>query len=187
MTKMIVIGDIHVKVTNIEEINLLLEKLINLTAEKKPDYIVILGDTLHLFERLHTTALNKAYEIIDKLRQFSPIYVLVGNHDLENNMLFLSERHWLNGLKEWENVVVVDTVKTLTIENKLFMFCPYVPNGRFIEALNTCEDENWKKATCIFAHQEFHGCSMNAITSVQGDRWKAKYPNVISGHIHTKQ
>ena len=104
-----------------------------------------------------------------------------------NASQFLTENHWLNGMKDWDNVVVVDKIQTLKKDNQLFMFCPFVPNGRFIEALNTCTEERWKKAHCIFAHQEFYGCSMNAITSVEGDRWKKRYPNVISGHIHSRQ
>ena len=28
---------------------------------------------------------------------------------------------------------------------------------------------------------------MNAVTSVEGDKWKDTFPNVISGHIHAKQ
>ena len=187
MTTFIVVGDPHIKTTNIPEFNLFLERLLILIEDRKPDFIVDLGDTLNDHERLHTTALNKAYEFIDKLRNLAPTYVLVGNHDATTNTIFLTDNHWLNGMKEWKNVVVVDTVRTLKVNNQLFMFCPYVPNGRFIEALDTCQEESWKKATCIFAHQEFYGCSMNAITSVEGDRWKESYPNVISGHIHAKQ
>lgn len=187
MTKFIVIGDPHIKVSNIEEVNLLIERLIQLIKDNQPDFIVVLGDVLHDHERLHTTALNKAYEFIDKLRSIVPTYVLVGNHDMTSNQNFLNQNHWLNGMKEWDNVTIVDVVHTLNHDNKLFFFCPYVPNGRFIEALDTYEKESWKKATCIFAHQEFYGCAMNAITSVEGDKWDLKYPHIISGHIHSKQ
>lgn len=187
MTKFIVIGDPHIKVSNIEEVNLLIDKLLQLVKDKQPDFIVILGDVLHDHERLHTTALNKAYEFIDKLRSLVPTYVLVGNHDMTSNQNFLNQNHWLNGMKEWDNVTIVDVVHTLKHDNKLFFFCPYVPNGRFIEALETYEKKSWKKATCIFAHQEFYGCAMNTITSVEGDKWDLKFPHVISGHIHSKQ
>jgi len=103
-----------------------------------------------------------------------------------NNQQFLNENHWMNGMKEWENVTIVDKVTTLDLDDQLYVFCPYVPNGRFIEALDTCK-ERWMDASCIFAHQEFYGCAMNAITSVEGDKWKESFPDVISGHIHGKQ
>lgn len=179
------IGDPHVQVTNIPEVNIFIERLVSLAEEKQPDLIIVLGDTLHTHERLHTTALNKAYEMIDKLRMISKTYVLVGNHDMCNNQQFLTDNHWLCGMKEWDNTVIVDKVVSETIKGKKFVFLPYVPPGRFEEALNTMLD--WKDASCIFAHQEFSGCKMGAITSVEGDNWSLDFPPVVSGHIHCRQ
>jgi len=180
------IGDPHIQVNNIPEVDLFIERLINLATEKQPDLIVILGDVLHTHERLHTTALNKAYEMIDNMRLISKTYVLVGNHDMCNNQQFLTENHWLSGMKEWENTIIVDKVMTETIDGEKFVFCPYVSPGRFEEALNTM-DGDWKDASCIFAHQEFAGCKMGAIISVEGDKWSLEYPHVVSGHIHSRQ
>lgn len=107
-----------------------------------------------------------------------------------NNQQYLTENHWLNSMKEWDNTIIVDKVVTEKINDQVFVFVPYVPPGRFEEALNTLDDEyktNWKKANCIFAHQEFFGCKMGAITSVEGDKWPLDYPEVVSGHIHSKQ
>ena len=59
-----------------------------------------------------------------------------------------------------------------------------MPPGRFHEALGT---KKWTDATCIWAHQEFYGCKMGAIVSVEGDKWDLHSPLVISGHIHSKQ
>ena len=180
------IGDPHIQVSNILETDLLIKNLINLAKEKQPDLIIVLGDVLHTHERLHTIALNKAYEMIDKLRLISKTYVLVGNHDMINNQVFLNENHWLSGMKEWSNTVIVDKVLFETIKQEKFVFIPYVPNGRFQEALNTIDDE-WKDASCIFAHQEFAGCKMGAIISVEGDKWPISYPHIVSGHIHSRQ
>ena len=180
------IGDPHIQVANIVETDLLIKGLINLATEKQPDLIIILGDVLHTHERLHTIALNKAYEMIDKLRLISKTYVLVGNHDMINNQVFLNENHWLSGMKEWSNTVIVDKVISETIKEEKFVFIPYVPAGRFQEALNTMDGE-WKDASCIFAHQEFAGCKMGAIISVEGDKWPISYPHIVSGHIHSRQ
>ena len=109
-TTVIFIGDPHIQVENIPEVDLFLEKLIKLVKEKLPDIIIIAGDILHTHERLHTVALNKAYELIDQMRKISKTYLLVGNHDMCNNSQFLTPNHWMNGLKEWNNVIVVDTV-----------------------------------------------------------------------------
>jgi DNA repair exonuclease SbcCD nuclease subunit len=160
--------------------------LISLIREEKPDLVCILGDVLHYHERLITPCLNKACEFISRVRDECLTYVLVGNHDMISHVEFLSDKHWMNALKEWKNIVIVDTVKTLEIKGFNFIFCPYVYPGRFIEALET-EKKDWKSVDCIFAHQEFEGCKMGAIISVEGDKWNTEYPSVISGHIHDNQ
>jgi DNA repair exonuclease SbcCD nuclease subunit len=181
-TRFLCIGDPHFRVENILEVEEFIIKLIPLIKERKPDFIVVLGDLLHTHERLHTIALNKACEFINELRKHAKTFVIVGNHDYIQNQQFLTDNHWMNGLKEWENVVIVDRV----IQYGGFVFSPYVPPGRFEEALNTLEYD-WRNARCIFAHQEFFGCKMGAIVSVDGDKWDESFPFVVSGHIHSKQ
>jgi predicted phosphodiesterase len=183
---MLIIGDMHVKESNIPEVDLFMERILVLAQEKEPDIIVMLGDSLDTFERVHSTALNKACEIIDNLRKIALVIHIVGNHDAGSTS-FLTTNHWMNALKEWENVIVVDKVTTHTINKMTFTFCPYVPVGRFEEALNTLEEFDWKKSKCIFAHQEFSGFKMGSIVSESGDKWSTSYPPIISGHIHLNQ
>ena len=180
------VGDPHIQVANIPEVELLIERLINLATEKQPDLIILAGDLLHTHERLHTLALNKAYEMVDSMRLISKTYVLVGNHDYIQNQQFLTENHWMNGMKEWDNCVIVDKVVTETVQGEKLVFVPYVSPGRFEEALGTSSEE-WRGASCIFAHQEFAGCKMGAIVSVEGDKWPLDYPDIVSGHIHSRQ
>lgn len=92
----------------------------------------------------------------------------------------------MNGMKEWDNTIIVDRVIKYELNNKKFLFSPYVPPGKFIEALNTINEE-WTDSDCIFAHQEFAGCKMGAIISIEGDKWSLDNPLVISGHIHSRQ
>jgi len=183
--KVVFIGDPHFQVGNMVEVDLFLDKIQKLVHVTKPDMIVIAGDILHTHERLHTLALNKAYELVKYMRCIAPTYILVGNHDMCNNQQFLTDNHWMNGMKEWDNVVIVDDVIVNTLGGKKMVFVPYVPPGRFEEALNTVG--GWEDADCIFAHQEFYGCKMGAIVSVEGDKWPLDAPHVVSGHIHSKQ
>lgn len=180
------IGDPHFQVNNIQEVDMFLEKITQLALEKSPDIIVIAGDLLHTHEKLHTIPLNKAYKLVDEMRKISKTYVLVGNHDYQDNSQFLTQNHWMNGMKEWKNTVIVDTVVSEIIRDEKFIFVPYVFPGRFQEALQT-HSESWIDASCIFAHQEFLGCKMGAIVSIDGDKWPLTHPFVISGHIHSKQ
>jgi DNA repair exonuclease SbcCD nuclease subunit len=187
MSNFIVIGDPHFQQTNIVEVDLFIDRLLTLVRNRSVDYIVVLGDVLHFHERVHTTPLNKAYELVKKLRERAPVYILVGNHDYTSNQAFLTEDHWMNAMKEWKNVIIVDKVVELIDDyNQVFLFVPYVPPGRFIEALKT-HPTDYKKATAIFAHQEFQGCKMGMIVSTEGDTWHESLPPVISGHIHSKQ
>tara|TARA_B110000259_G_scaffold186394_1_gene237500 strand:+ start:3817 stop:6345 length:2529 start_codon:yes stop_codon:yes gene_type:complete len=103
-----------------------------------------------------------------------------------NNQQYLTTNHWMNGLKEWKNVTIIDKVFSTEIGGENFTFVPYVPVGRFEECLND-SGYDWKNSSCIFAHQEFLGCKMGAIVSTEGDIWDVDYPNVVSGHIHSKQ
>ena len=182
----IAIGDPHFKVDNIQEVDMFIEKIEKLCLEKQPDIIICLGDLLHTHERLHTTPLNKAYEFIERMRKITLTYVIVGNHDYIQNQQFLTDNHWMNGMKEWTDVIIVDKVIHDKQKGIKIALTPYVPPGRFEEALNTNSD-NWKDVNCIFAHQEFYGCKMGAIVSVEGDRWDLNNPLVVSGHIHSKQ
>ena len=150
--------------------------------------IVIAGDLLHTHERLHTTVLNKAHDFVDAMRNITTTYILVGNHDYISNTQFLTDSHWMNSMKKWDNVVIVDRVMHQNINGQSFIFIPYVYPGRFVEALQTFGDDSvWKSADCIFAHQEFQGCKMGAIVSVDGDKWSLNHPLVVSGHIHSRQ
>lgn len=46
-TKVLCIGDPHFKVSNIQEIELFIEKCVELVKETKPDLVCVLGDLLH--------------------------------------------------------------------------------------------------------------------------------------------
>lgn len=176
------IGDVHIKTDNSEEIDILLNEIDRITSEEKYDHIIVGGDVMHYHERLFTQCLNKSLTFLKKLSDKAYTYVLVGNHDYVNNSEFLSDNHWMNSIKNWERLKIVDKV----IEKDSFILCPYVYPGRFIEALETTT-LNWKSKNLIFAHQEFKGCKLGAIVSSEGDLWDNTYPYVISGHIHDNQ
>ena len=184
MKKILVIGDPHIRIINTDIVNKFLIELKKTLDEEKVDLIICLGDILHNHERIHSTALNKAMEFINLLRSYCKTYLIVGNHDYINNQQFLSDKHWLTCLKDLENIKIVDNVIKIEEMEEEMICVPYVPNGRFIEALNTYED--WKDCDIIFAHQELSGVKMGCIISECED-WKEEYPMVISGHIHSNQ
>jgi DNA repair exonuclease SbcCD nuclease subunit len=181
--RILFIGDVHIKKNNIQDVDKLI-KVINDWTLDLPDIAVVAGDVLDKHETVAIQLMNKAYELIRALKDKLPTYILVGNHDYINNSQFLSENHWMTGLKELDNVFVADVPLTLDTKYGTLIFVPYVPPGRFEEALSRIP--NWESARCIFAHQEIRGCKMGPITSTIGDIWEDEWPQVISGHIHQR-
>ena len=183
MATVLVIGDPHFKVSNVRETDAMVEAIIRVANEKRPDFIVVLGDILDRHETIHVSPLTRSVKFLARLKDIAPTYVLIGNHDLKNNRQFLSDEHPFTSLKYWgPRMTIVDTTTMVNIKGQTFVFVPYVPPGRFVEALSRCN--GWETATCIFAHQEFRGAKMGAIISTEGDEWPLLHPYVISGHIH---
>lgn len=186
------IGDIHIQTSNTLDIKIFTEKLYEYIKknEETIDIIVLMGDILHTHERLHTIPFNVANNMIEELSRMKPLYILVGNHDYINNSQFLTDNHWMNCFKNKNNIHIVDKTIIYNHNNLNIIMCPYVPDGRFIEALNilqTTTSFNWNKANCILAHQLFDGAKMGAIVAEDVEKWEESYPFLISGHIHDKQ
>ena len=110
MVCIVAIGDQHFTTKNIPEIDIFIDVVTEMVSEKKPDFIVLMGDLLHTHEKIHTVPLNKAYEFINKMRKIAKTFILVGNHDYINASQFLTTNHWLNGVKEWEVRAIFLTV-----------------------------------------------------------------------------
>jgi DNA repair exonuclease SbcCD nuclease subunit len=181
------IGDVHIKFNNLKDLDTLEDKMLQM---KEISFIVVAGDILDTHEKIHSQLMNRAYKLIKNLRTIAPVYVLVGNHDYINNQQFLTDNHWMNGMKEWDRVHVVDYPLRLEgSSGQVFALVPYVPPGRFVEALNELngDDQSWKDSTCVFAHQEVKNCKMGCIKSIEGDVWEEGWPMLISGHIHERQ
>ena len=188
----LVIGDVHFKNDRIVEGNEFVSKITDVAIKTKPSFIVLLGDILDTHEVVKIQPHSLATILIENLSNIAPTFVLMGNHDLINHSQFLTTNHIFNPFKKWKNVFIVDKPITHVFNDssemeKIFVFCPYVPPGRFVEALNQGAENSWELADVIFAHQEFEGCAMSKITSSKGDKWYEDYPPVISGHIHEEQ
>lgn len=180
MRRILLIGDPHYKVSNRRETSEFEKSVFeNLESLTDLDFIVVLGDILDTHEKIHIQPLCRAVDFIIKLSKVAKTYLLIGNHDRINNNVYMSPEHPFTGLKRRDNIVVVDE----TVRESDFAFVPYVPNGRFHEALGP----DYQHFHAIFAHQEFKGCKMGALISESGDIWDSEDPPVFSGHIHDYQ
>lgn len=186
MAQILFITDIHIKPGNLQDIDLFIDRLeTRILQQRRLDSIVIGGDTLDSHERIHMFCLNKMFKLVDMLQKYTEIlYILVGNHERSNPAVFLGENHSLHAFKDRPGIIVVDSPVYSGILNTLLV--PYVPNGRFLEAIQTVENMEEKQCV-IFAHQEFRGCTLGAIVSDHGDEYPENSPPVITGHIHSNQ
>lgn len=135
MLTCLVIGDPHFKVNNVRETQLMHERICEIARSRRPTFIVCLGDILDRHESIHVSPLERSSAFLHELSTIAPLYVLIGNHDRPNNSNFLTTEHPFNALKYWPNTHIIDTTYTEVIEGRKFIFVPYVPPGRFNEAL----------------------------------------------------
>lgn len=188
--KFLCIGDPHVKQNNLPEIKKLTISLVENVKKYSPTFVVIMGDLLDEHERALQPVYQCAHDMIEELSKLTIVYLLIGNHDYINADQFQTNSHFFNPLKKWSNVNIVDEfiIHKFKEDNQEFTFgfCPYVPVGKFYDALDG-SGENWEFCDCIFAHQEFKGCKMGPIISINGDEWSEDNPLIISGHIHDHQ
>lgn len=192
--KCLVIGDPHFKVTEMIASSQMGDAIVDIAKQHKPDFIVCLGDTLDRHETIHSNPLTAATKWLAQLTEIAKVYLLIGNHDRPNNSDFLSDQHPFVGLRWWssEKICVVDKVVIDVIHDMPFFFVPYVPPGRFEEALQTHpywhpDGYQGKKWIAGFTHQEFYGIEMApSIFSEKGDKWSLDYPLLINGHIHDR-
>jgi|SRR5579871_1345165 len=179
----LLIGDPHFKVDNGRETSLMSLKICEYAAKIKPRIIVVLGDILDRHEKIHVAPLGRSILFLSQLVKIAPLFVVIGNHDRPNNSAFLTDDHPFVSLKLWNNTFVIDKPYVHQLDDLKILLVPYVPPGRFQEAINTINTD-LKSIDLIFAHQEFKNAKMGAIKSVIGDPWSLENPMIFSGHIH---
>ena len=189
----LVCGDPHFKKDNLPIMELMVNDFIGLIEERKPDLCVVLGDTLHDHANITVRPLCMAIDFFEQIAKLCQLVVLIGNHDRENNSDFCTDIHPFNGLKSNPRIKIVDT--TYWDQENNFIFVPYVPNGKFNQALSLVDydptikpTKDSKVPTLIFSHQEFKGCQLSVNKySETGDTWDKNLPQIVSGHIHEYQ
>ena len=189
----LVIGDCHFRSKYIKTVDEFIKQTLEVAAAKRPDIIIVLGDVLHDHETTKESVHSRACSWFEALAAISYTVVLVGNHDRPSNQHFLTENHFFNGIKgKSPNLIIVDKCHSFEVSKAdhahRFVCVPYVPPGRFREALETLKTSIEERVpSAIFGHQEMKGAQMGAIKSEHGDEWPLDAPPLISGHIHEFQ
>ena len=182
----IAIGDVHFSHNNSDDTDIMHKSILDKVRNIKPEFVVLLGDVYDRHSEVNIFASYRGSNFLFDLMDLCTTYVLVGNHDMLNNTQFFPKEHSLCAYKRYENLVIVDQTIKRNIGDKTFVFVPYVPPGRFEEALDYVDD--WKRADVIFAHQEIRGANYTmSDKSTAGDVWLEHYPLLVSGHLHIRQ
>jgi len=182
--KILVIGDPHFKINNVRETEMMVEKILFHAKQVKPDLIVNLGDTLDRHESIHVDPNYRAVNFMRELKNIAHTILIIGNHDRPNNSVFLTDEHPFIAMNEWRNLTVVDKVVVEHHKGYKILCVPYVPVGRFKEALDSNPEALSPLPDIVFSHQEYKGAKMGAIVSEHGDEWSLDMPYNISGHVH---
>lgn len=192
MFTVLCVGDLHWKKDNADVSDLVASKILNIVTEKNPQMVVLLGDILHSHERIDLGPFNRATKFIETLATKTTVVLVIGNHERPTNNTYLTEEHAFVSLKGKKNIHIAD--KVLSIKLKIgksrirFVFVPYVPVGKFHDALQELDDKiEHDPPHCIFAHQEFKGAKSGNFVSLRGDIWDEDLPLIITGHYHTFQ
>lgn len=197
MLSVLAVGDVHAGKNNLAHVKMLMKMLKRYLSDAKehnelPDVLVFMGDLFDRFENLNLYALKMVTKNILAFSRYLYVVVLVGNHDRGNPEDFQSSIHPFTGLMNRTNISIVDKAKHVlfrmhnTEEKHRLVFVPYVPPGRFREALDTLKVSIEEyPPSAIFCHQEFYDVSLGGVKrSTHGDKWPEDAPFVFSGHIH---
>lgn len=183
----VIVGDTHFSKDTPLDNEKLASEILRHVREKRPDFVVLLGDTLHDHETVRVLPHNVVYKMMEELTSITYVVLIIGNHDLIDGNQFLTDHHIFTPYKKWKKVIVVDSPVQIDVGELSFVACPYVPPGSFRKALTTLEshpDIVWELADCIFAHQEMEHSMGKPEPSVRGDSWSTDLPPIISGHLH---
>ena len=183
------IGDPHFKEDNKRTTDELVQKVLELVRERRPDYVVIMGDTLHRFKTLNQYANHDAIQWFRALGSLSRLFVLIGNHDRPTADDFLSDYHAFIALEDRTDMTIVSR-PVVHYEPKLnghLLFVPFVPPKRFGDALSYFDKNELETGRMLFCHQEFTECDYRGFKSTGGDDWPSYDFPIIAGHIHKYQ
>ncbi len=161
------------------------EKLITAVKEQSPDVIMITGDLLDY----HDEDTSIAIHVIEELSQYYPVYISLGNHELE-----YEERYDIDieTLYEAAGAIVLEQNYIDTEINGqevriggIYGYClpPNISSDkqeRFIEQLYVNDFQNTDRYTILMCHMPVSWVSYGAI-----DEWNVDC--ILTGHVHGGQ
>lgn len=175
MSKILFIGDPHIRHTHLKDGVELLQWIESVAESEKPDLVVNLGDTFEEHSVIRAEVLSIVSNHLARLQAAKlPVIMLLGNHDMWKPNS--SKYHALEVFKDRKGVTVVD--ETTIIDG--ITYVPYLP-----------DPADWPKGvkTDIYVtHNTFIGADYGPSCAKDGiDAAQVEANLVVSGHIHKRQ
>lgn len=184
-TKVLRVGDPHIKLNNISDSTRLIQFIYDIAKEQIVDSIEFLGDLFHNHAVKRVEIETFWMTSFHKLNELNiPILVLIGNHD----QIGSKEKEAWNSLNvfsnKWDNVEIINSPRIV----KNVAYIPYMrDNERLVEEARRLYQQGATKI--LVAHQTFTGASYdNGFYAEDGvEPELICQDSIVSGHIHTSQ
>lgn len=174
MTKILLIGDPHIRHTHLKEGEDLLGWIEEVLEETKPDLVINLGDTFDDHAVIRAEVLCAVSRHIDRVSAMKiPMTMLLGNHDMWKPSS--SQYHALEVLKGKPLLTVADSI---LVQDGL-TYVPYLPDPK-----------DWPevKTRIAITHNTFIGADYGFKLSSDGIALDSISCDLVaSGHIHKPQ
>lgn len=176
MTKILFVGDPHLRINDFEQSVALLRWIESVVIEHKPDVLCNLGDTFHNHAVLRSEIMKEFSDHIDTITQHSAYWYVLGNHDQYKPKD--NKYHALQAFKDRHSFRVFDEPR-VDLDELGITIVPYVQDFADFPL-----DTN---RICI-THNTFIGADYGFRREDCGiDADKVSADIIISGHIHKRQ
>jgi len=152
---------------------------------KDEDILFFLGDFFDNRQLLDINVMNKAIDIIFRMSQIMPIYLMAGNHDIYKK--YDTDVNSLAPFRFIPNVTIYEDPVIITNGNSKILILPWLGNKEDEEKYAKA---NTKRAEYIFIHTDMTGFKYdNGKQIVKGVNLRdiKGYKKILSGHIHKRQ
>ena len=185
MYKTLIVGDPHIKISNLKEATKLVDFIVENAKKHDPKFLIILGDLFHTHSIKRLEVENFWIEAFQKLIPLTPhrLIVLVGNHDIPGSNETMGK---INALKVFgeQDIDIID--KPTGINN--IALIPYMRDKQnIIKESKRLYDSGCTKL--LITHNTFTGAKYETgFYAPEGiEPELICQDQIISGHIHLTQ
>lgn len=180
MSRILIIGDPHLKASNLNNVKLFLSWIGEVVSAKKPDMVVFLGDMFHTHAVIRSEIMALVTDHVLLLSKHAECFILVGNHDMASHRT--PDLHaWIPFKNGYHNLHIIDAMTSIDA----ISYLPYIDSH---EDFDNQLSKAMSESDLIFCHQTFRDANFGFITAKEGTTVPSDYDGlIIAGHIHKQQ